>query len=83
MVRRSLKAKIDIIFAGPAGRPVVADVAEKSYECREVAVYAPSWVGEIFLLYAIRAVPEGSIEDWNGILDPKVGASRREHVKSV
>ena len=40
LVRRSLAAAVDVIFAGDEDRLVVTDVAVKSFKFRLVAVYA-------------------------------------------
>ena len=46
LVKRSLNAVTDIVFAGAGGRLIVADVAVRSYKFRVVAVYAPNIVAE-------------------------------------
>ena len=78
LVRRSLDADVDVVFAGDGGRLVVADVAVKSFKFRLVAVYAPNIVVERvsflrrlapFLDDTKRLVLMG---DWNAILDPKI-----------
>ena len=46
LVRRSLDADVDVVFAGDGGRLVVANVAVKSFKFRLVAVYAPNIAAE-------------------------------------
>ena len=46
LVGRRLNADVNLDFAGDGGRMVVADVAIKSFEFQEVAVYAPNCIGE-------------------------------------
>ena len=88
LVGRSLDADVDAVFAGDGGRLVVADVADKSFKFRLVAVYASNIAAERvsffhrlapFLDDTNRLVLMG---DWNAIIDPKIdevgrGASRR------
>ena len=78
LVRHSLDADVDVVFAGDGGRLVVADVAVKSFKFCLVAVYAPNIVVERvsffhrlapFLDDTKRLVLMG---DWNAILDPKI-----------
>ena len=78
LVRRSLDADVDVVFAGDRGRLVVADVAVKSFKFRLVVVYAPNIVAEKIPFFC-RLVPflEDSkwlvlMGDWNAILDPKI-----------
>ena len=94
LVRRSLDADVDVVFAGDGGRLVVADVAVKSFKFRLVAIYAPNVAAErvpffrrlaLFLNDTKRLVLMGN---WNAILDPKIdkvgrGASRLGSVKAV
>ena len=46
LVRRSLDADVNVVFAGDENRLVVADVAVKSFKFRVAAVYAPNITGE-------------------------------------
>ena len=46
LVGRSHNANVNIAFAGDEGRLVVADVAVKTFEFQEVAVYTPNATGE-------------------------------------
>ena len=90
LIRRSLDANVNLVFAGDRGRLVVADVAVKSFEFWIVAVHAPNITVEIrsffrrFLSDSKRLVLEGS---GNAILDPKIdkagrGASELEMCES-
>ena len=93
LVRRSLDADVDVVFASDGGRLVTADVAVKSFKFRLVAVYASNIAAERisffcrlgpFLDDTKRLVLMG---DWNAILDPKIdkvgqGASRLERCES-
>ena len=78
LVRRSLDADIDVVFAGDGGRLVVADVTVKSFKFWLVAVYAPNIAGERVSFFR-RLAPflDDSkwlvlMGDWNAILDPKI-----------
>ena len=89
LVKRSLGASVNVVFAGAAGRLIVADVAVNSRKFRIVVVYAPNTPGERvsffrelgpYLTFSERLVLVG---DWNAILDPKLdkggrGASGKE-----
>ena len=46
LLGRSLKAIVNLVFAGDGSRQVVADVAIKSFEFRVVVGYAPNCIGE-------------------------------------
>ena len=78
LVRRSLDADVDVVFAGDRGRLVVADVAVKSFKFRLVAVFVSNIAAErvsffrrlvSFLDVTKQLVLMG---DWNAILDPKI-----------
>ena len=93
LVKRSLGATVNVVFAGAAGRLIVADVAVNSRKFRIVAVYAPNSPGERvsffrelepYLTFSERLVLVG---DWNAILDPNIdkggrGASGKERCES-
>ena len=93
LVRRSLDADVDVVFAGDGSRLVVADVAVKSFKFRLVAVYASNIAAERVSFFR-RLAPFLDdtkrlvlMENWNAILDPKIdkvgrGASRAGRCES-
>ena len=46
LVRRSLDAIVDVVFAGDRGRLLVADVAVKTFKFRIAAVHVPNSIAE-------------------------------------
>ena len=83
IVKCSLNAIVNLVFAGNGGQLVVADVAVKSFEFRVVVVYAPNSIGERrsffrrlepFLDDPKRIILVGN---WNAILDPKIDKAGR------
>ena len=93
LVRRSLDADDDVVFAGDGGLLVVADGAVKSYKFCLVAVYASN-IAAARVPFFLRLVPFLDdtkqivlMGDWNAILDPKIdkvgrGASRSGRCES-
>ena len=82
LVKQSLEAATNIVYAGAEGRLIVADVEVKKHTFRVIAVYAPNCVGqrrsffrrlEKYMTYPGRLVLMG---DWNAILDPKIDRGR-------
>ena len=87
LVRRSLDANVDIVFAGDGDRLVVADVSVKSFKFCLVAVYASNIAAKRVSFFRLLAPFLDDTKllvlmgDWNAILDPKIdkvgrGASR-------
>ena len=72
LVRRSLDADVDVVFAGDGGRLVVADVAVKSLTFRLVAVYAPNITAERVSFFCWLAPFLVLMGDWNAIHHPKI-----------
>ena len=93
-IGRGLDVDVDVVFAGDGARLVVADVAEKSFKFRLVAVFAPNIVAErVSFLRQLAPLLDDTkrlvlIGDWNAILDPKIdkvgqGARSLESVKAA
>ena len=83
LVRRSLDAIVNVVFAGDEGHLLVADVAVKTFDFRIAVVYAPNIAVErrlflrrlgSFLDAKKRTVLVG---DWNAVLDPKIDRADR------
>ena len=83
LVGRSLDAIVNLVFAGDGCRPLVADVAVKTFEFRIAAVHARNTSAErrpffrrlgSFLDASKRAVLVG---DCNAILDPNIDRAGR------
>jgi len=83
LVKSSLGAVTDIVYAGAGGRLIVADIAVASNKFRVIAVYAPHRPGERgsflrqlgpYIAYPGRLVLMG---DWNAILDPNLDRTVR------
>ena len=83
LIGRSFYTDVDLVFAGDAGRLVVADVAVKSFAFRVVMVYESNYIGErrsffrqleLFLNDSKLIV---LVDDWNVILDPKIDKAGR------
>ena len=83
LVRCSLNAIINLVFAGDGGRLFVADVIVKSFEFRVVAVYVPNCVGErcSFFQWLELSLNDPKhiilVRDWNVILDSMIDKAGR------
>ena len=79
LVKRSLDARVNVVYAGASGRLVVVDVAVKNSEFRIVAAYAPNDIagrrsffrqlGSYLTDKRRRVILMG---DWNAVLDPNL-----------